>query len=240
MANQETVLTVENLGVKFEDDNEVLKDLSFFVQKEDVLAIVGPNGSGKSVLFRALMGLIRHSGKINWAEGLKISYVPQKFHIDAELPLSVWEFMKFKTKNRTKIIEVLKAVGLAEHQDEHHLVSHILKKRLGWLSGGQIQRVLIAWSVIDNPDVILFDEPTSGIDVGGEETIYNLLKKVKEERTLTIILISHDLNIVYKYADSVICLNKKMVCYGRPSEVLDPAALAKLYGGETAFYKHEH
>ena len=111
---------------------------------------------------------------------------------------------------------------------------------MGWLSGGQIQRVLIAWSIIDNPDVILFDEPTSGIDVGGEETIYNLLKKVKEERTLTIILISHDLNIVYKYADSVICLNKKMVCYGRPSEVLDPAALAKLYGGETAFYKHEH
>jgi len=124
MANQETVLTVENLGVKFEDDNEVLKDLSFFVQKEDVLAIVGPNGSGKSVLFRALMGLIRHSGKINWAEGLKISYVPQKFHIDAELPLSVWEFMKFKTKNRTKIIEVLKAVGLAEHHDEHHHGQH--------------------------------------------------------------------------------------------------------------------
>lgn len=239
MANQETILTVENLGVKF-GEHEVLKDLNFFVQKGDTLAIVGPNGSGKSVLFRALMGLVLHSGKISWADGLKINYVPQKFFVDAELPLSVGEFMGFKTKSRSKIIEALKAVGLTENHDEHHIAHHILNRRLGWLSGGQMQRVLIAWAILDNPDVLLFDEPTSGVDVGGEETIYNLLRKIKEARSLTIILISHDLNIVYKYANNVICLNKKMVCFGQPHDVLDPAALAKLYGGETAFYKHEH
>ena len=203
MANQETILTVENLGVTF-GEHEVLKDLNFFVQKGDTLAIVGPNGSGKSVLFRALMKLIPHSGKISWLDGLKINYVPQKFYVDAELPLSVGEFMKFKTKDRSKTIETLKAVGLTEHNDEHHIQHHILNRRLGWLSGGQMQRVLIAWSILDNPDVLLFDEPTSGIDVGGEETIYNLLRKIKEERSLTIILISHDLNIVYKYANNVI------------------------------------
>lgn len=239
MANQTTILTVENLGVKF-GEHEVLKDLNFFVQNGDTLAIVGPNGSGKSVLFRALMGLVPHSGKMKWADGLKINYVPQKFFVDAELPLSVGEFMGFKTKSRSKIIEALKAVGLTENHDEHHIVHHILNRRLGWLSGGQMQRVLIAWAILDNPDVLLFDEPTSGVDVGGEETIYNLLRKIKEARSLTIILISHDLNIVYKYANNVICLNKKMICYGQPHDVLDPAALTKLYGGETAFYKHEH
>lgn len=236
MANKEPILVVENLGVKF-DNNEVLKNLNFFVQKEDVLAIVGPNGSGKSVLFRALLGLIPYSGNIRWSPGLKIGYVPQKFNIDKDLPLSVEEFLKFKEKNIEKIISTLKSVGIT---DEHHVEHHLLKERIGWLSGGQIQRVLIAWSIIDNPDVLLFDEPTAGIDVGGEETIYNLLKKLKDERGFTFLLISHDLNIVYKYANNVICINKEMVCYGEPNTVLDPTSLAKLYGGEAGFYKHEH
>ncbi len=236
MADQETILTVENLGVKF-DAQEVLKGLNFFVQKGDVLAIVGPNGAGKSVLFRALLGLILYSGKIQWTPGLKISYVPQKFNIDKDLPLSVEEFLKFKENNSEKIINALKAVGIT---DEHHIQHHVLKQRLGWLSGGQLQRVLIAWSILDNPDVLLFDEPTAGIDVGGEETIYNLLKKLKDQRGFTILFISHDLNIVYKYANNVICINKEMVCYGEPNMVLDPSSLAKLYGGEAGFYKHEH
>ena len=232
----EPILTVENLGVKF-DNNEVLRGLNFFIQKEDVLAIVGPNGAGKSVLLRTLLGLVPYSGKINWAPGIKIGYVPQKFNIDKDLPLSVEEFFKFKEKKLEKIISALKSVGIT---DEHHIEHHILKQRLGWLSGGQIQRILIAWSIIDNPDVLLFDEPTAGIDVGGEETIYNLLKKLKDERGFTILLISHDLNIVYKYANNVICVNKEMICYGEPNSVLDPTALANLYGGEAGFYKHEH
>ena len=236
MANQETILTVENLGVKF-DNNEILRGLNFFVQKGDVLAIVGPNGAGKSVLFRALLGLVPYSGTIRWSPKLKVSYVPQKFNIDKDLPLSVGEFLGFKEKNTGKIINALKSVGIT---DEHHIQHHILKERMGWLSGGQIQRILIAWSILDNPDVLLFDEPTAGIDVGGEETIYNLLKKLKDERGFTVILISHDLNIVYKYANNVVCLNKEMICYGEPSAVLDPASLTKLYGGEASFYKHEH
>lgn len=236
MADQEIILTVDNLGVKF-DSQEVLKGLTLSVRKGDVLAIVGPNGSGKSVFFRALLNLVPYSGKIQWASGLKISYVPQKFNIDRDLPLSVEEFFKFKQKKREVVINALKAVGIT---DEHHVERHILRQRLGWLSGGQLQRILIAWSILDNPDVLLFDEPTAGIDIGGEETIYNLLKKLKDERGFTILLISHDLNIVYKYANNVICINKEMVCYGEPSTVLDPSSLAKLYGGEAGFYKHNH
>lgn len=232
----ESVLEVENLSVKF-DEQEVLKNISFSVKKGEVLAIVGPNGSGKSVLFRALLGLIPFTGEIAWDDNIKISYVPQKLSIERDLPLSVEEFLHFKEHNREKAIKALLAVGF---EDEHHIESHVLHQRLGLLSGGQLQRVMIAWSLLDNPNVLLFDEPTSGVDVGGEETIYNLLKKVKDQREMTIILISHDLNIVYKYANSVMCINKEMICHGLPSEVLDPKALAQLYGGDAGFYKHEH
>ena len=241
----ETILKVENLGVRFGED-QVLKNLDFSVNKGDVLAIVGPNGAGKSVLFRTLLGLLPYSGKIEWAQNLKISYIPQKFAIDRELPLSVGEFLKFKEKGKAKIINALKSVGIgAEHQNDNehylrHIEQHVLNQRLGWLSGGQIQRILIAWALLDNPDVLLFDEPTAGIDIGGEETIYNLLKKLHTERNLTIFLISHDLNVVYKYANNVLCINKEMICYGIPSTVLDPNSLVKLYGGEAGFYQHNH
>lgn len=239
----ENILKVQNLGVGFDGD-QVLKGLDFFVNKGDVLAIVGPNGAGKSVLFRALLGLLPYSGKIEWARDLKISYVPQKFAIDRELPLSVEEFLKFKKKGISDIVDTLESLGIMTakhaHHSEFHLQEHVLKQRLGWLSGGQLQRVLIAWALLDNPDVLLFDEPTAGIDLGGEETIYNLLKKLHAERGLTILLISHDLNIVYKYANNVLCINKEMICHGAPATVLDPSSLAKLYGGEAGFYKHAH
>ncbi|MEK7582314.1 MAG: metal ABC transporter ATP-binding protein [Patescibacteria group bacterium] len=232
----EKVLSVDNLAVSFDNQN-VLKGISFSVEKGEVLAIVGPNGSGKSVLFRALLGLIPYSGTIAWNKNLKTSYVPQKLSIERDLPLNVEEFLALKESNREKIIQALQTVGL---EDEHHIEKHLLRQRLGWLSGGQLQRIMIAWSLLDDPDVLLFDEPTSGIDLGGEGTIYNLLKKLGDQRNLTILLISHDLNIVYKYANNVMCINKEMVCHGIPSEVLDPKALARLYGGETSFYKHEH
>jgi len=113
--------------------------------------------------------------------------------------------MKFKGSSLDEIIDAIRAVGLTEGHEEHHLEEHLLKERIGWLSGGQLQRLLIAWSILDNPDVLLFDEPTTGIDIGGEETIYHLISRLNKERKMTVILISHDLNIVYKYADSVIC-----------------------------------
>lgn len=239
-----TILKVENFGVNFDDDH-VLKSVNFSVNRGDVLAIIGPNGAGKSVLFRSLLGLIPHTGKMEWTSNLKISYIPQKFSIDRELPLSTEEFLRFKKKSYDDMINVLKLVGIGAdhiHDPDHHTLhikKHILNQRLGWLSGGQLQRVMIAWALLDDPDVLLFDEPTAGIDIGGEETIYNLLKKLHEERNLTIFLISHDLNVVYKYANNVLCLDKKMICHGLPAEVLDPKSLAQLYGGEAGFYKHD-
>ena len=133
MTQGENILTVKNLEARF-DGEEILKNLSFSVNKGDVLAIVGPNGAGKSVLFRALLGLIPYSGKIEWAKGLRVGYVPQKIAIDRELPLSTEEFLKFKEKDEARIISVLKSVGIgSEHKKKpqnhlHHLNQHLLIK----------------------------------------------------------------------------------------------------------------
>ncbi|MBI2669613.1 MAG: metal ABC transporter ATP-binding protein [Candidatus Yanofskybacteria bacterium] len=236
----ENILEVENLSVEF-NGQKVLENINFSVGRGDVLAVIGPNGSGKSVLFRALLGLIPYSGRIDWQPRLKISYVPQKLAIDRGLPLTVKEFLGLKATSKEKILQALASVGIdigPEH--EHHLEHHILNRRMGLLSGGEFQRILVAWSLVDNPDVLLFDEPTTGIDIGGEETIYNLLHELQEKIKLTIVLISHDLNIVYKYAKTVICLNRQQVCFGEPHTVLNPEELSSLYGGEVKFYHHKH
>lgn len=237
MPSSEKILEVKDLAVSFDGFN-VFHDLSFEINKGEVVAIVGPNGAGKTVLFRALLGLIKHHGLVYWVKHTKIGYVPQKLFVDNQFPVSVLDFFKFKTKSKEAITEALHSVGLNGNFKD--LKNNILNKKMGELSGGQLQRVLIAWSILNKPDILLFDEPTSGIDVGGEETIYNLLHKLQTHSHLAIILISHDLNIVYKYADKVLCLNKEMVCYGPPHEVLNTANLSQLYGGETKLYKHEH
>lgn len=233
------LLTVDNLSVTL-DKHPIIRDISFSIHKGDVLAIVGPNGAGKSVLFKALLGLISHQGKVKWHANTKIGYVPQHLSIEKDFPLSVGEFMALKEKDQKKVVDVLSAVGMHGQKNKGHQEGHILEQRLGWLSGGQLQRVMIAWTIIDGPDVLLYDEPTSGIDVGGEETIYHLLQKLQEQKNMAILLISHDLNIVYKYANNVMCINKQMVCYGVPTEVLDKKALASLYGDQASLYKHSH
>ncbi|MDP3710795.1 MAG: metal ABC transporter ATP-binding protein [bacterium] len=229
------VLEVKNLSVIL-DSEVILKDISFAVKKGEALAIIGPNGAGKTVLFRALAGLLPHKGEIHWADKMKIGYAPQKFLVDKSIPITVKEFFSLKSKNFWLLPK-----DFAEHlSHELELVGldkGILNKPIAEISGGQMQRVLIAWAMLDHPDILLFDEPTAGIDVGFEETIYHLLRKLQKERGTTVLLISHELNIVYKYADSVLCLNKKMICHGSPAEVLNPQELAGLYG-EGGFYKH--
>ena len=115
-----------------------------------------------------------------------------------------------------------------------------MKKKIGDLSSGQFQRILVGWALASNPQVLLFDEPMTGIDIGGQESVYNLLEKLKKERDLTILFVTHELSIVYKLADKVLCLSKRMLCHGLPKEILTPERISELYSGEIKFYQHNH
>jgi len=226
------ILEVTNLSVIF-GNQKVLDNISFSVERDGTLAVIGPNGAGKSVLFRAILGLIPYEGEVRWEPNIKIGYVPQKLFVQKDLPLTVQEFLKLKEKSLVNIEKALNSVGIKK--------TGILKNRLGDLSGGEIQRVLIANALLGNPQVLLFDEPTSGVDIAGEETIYGLIERLKKEADLTIIFISHELDIVYRHATDVLCLNKEKICFGKPREVIDKETLSKMYGEDVKVYQHhEH
>jgi zinc transport system ATP-binding protein len=232
-----TILEVKNLSVAFERE-EILRDISFSVGRKEALAIIGPNGAGKTVLFRALLGLIPYTGTIQWAQNIRIGYVPQKFFVERGTPLTAKEFFLLQAERfwmpqkefLTHLEHELRLVGLEPE---------ILHKPLGDLSGGQIQRLLISWAMLPHPDVLLFDEPTAGIDAGFEETAYQLIHRVQNERGTAVLLISHDLNFVYRYAEKVLCINKNMVCHGLPQEVLKPEELARIFGSEKLYVHKE-
>ena len=204
------LLEVTDLNVEL-NNHTILEHVSFVVQQGEVVAIVGPNGAGKSTLFRVLLGLTPHSGTITWhmpSQGfgeVKIGYVPQHLDVERNFPITVSEFLQLKQASHKEMHDSLDAVGLA---------SDVHRRALGVLSGGELQRVLIAWALIGNPTVLLFDEPTAGIDMGGEKTIYHLLHQIKTERNLTILLITHDDHVVDEQASSVLALHKKMIFFG--------------------------
>lgn len=232
------ILEVKNLNVSF-DKEKIIENLSFSLKTGENLVILGPNGAGKTVLLKTLLGIYPFSGEIKWKENVKIGYVPQKFFLEKTVPLTVEEFFKFRPRRPAngkisgeEIVKAINSVGIKN--------GSILKKKIGDISSGQLQRILIAWALVDNPEVLIFDEPTAGIDIEGEETIYKLLAEIEKERNLTIIMVTHDLSVVYKIADSALCLNRRFFCYGAPQDVLNSENFRKLYGEEIKFYKHEH
>ena len=230
--SKEKILAVEHLTVQL-DREIIIENLNFDVDPGEYLTIIGPNGSGKTTLFRALIGVIAYKGRVHWASGVVLGYVPQKLDIERNVPLSLQDFFESKVMYGTRS-------GFETYLDLVNLPTYLLKKPLGLLSGGEFQRALVAFALIGDANVLLFDEPTAGIDVGGEGTIYQLLHRLQDERGTTMLLISHDLNVVYQYADRVLCINKKMICAGAPREVLNPRDLAMLYGAGAFYHHHDN
>ena len=226
------ILTVSDLTVG-KEPSPIISNLAFSVAKGETLAIIGPNGAGKTTLFKALLGLTPYSGSVTWAPDVKIGYVPQRMEIETDVPLTVEEFFRLRGPVATpaKIKEVL---------DYIQLDTPILKAGFGEISVGQRQRILVGWSILDDPNVLLFDEPTADVDIFGQESIYKMISHLRKTLDLTVLLISHDLSVVYQYANNVLCLNHEKLCYGIPDEILKAEHLQSLYGGDRGFYEHDH
>jgi ABC-type Mn2+/Zn2+ transport system ATPase subunit len=216
--SNDDILKVSNLTVKLQNQI-ILDNISFNVKKGTTLAILGPNGAGKTVLFRTLLNLVPHTGSIEWAEKVKIGYVPQYVTV-SDVPISVKEFLSMGNA-----VDFENSLSMVKLKDKN-----ILNKRLGVLSGGQLRRILIAWALNDNPNVLFLDEPTSGVDMDSEEPIYLMLNEIKKTQKITIFLITHNIHIVQEYADDLIALNKCVTFCGPSEELAKPDTQRLIYG----------
>ncbi len=234
--SEERILEIRNLTVKY-NSHVILNELNFYVNAGEIVAIIGPNGSGKTTLLKAILGLVPHAGEVKiFGRPPKfaladIGYVPQRLDFDRSFPLTVKEFLGFlKTTNKPWREEVLGESG----------VNGFLNARLGELSGGQLQRLLIAKAMLKEPRLLMLDEPTSGVDVAAEMTFFELIEHVNAVHKVTVMLISHEVQMVYKFATQILCLNKDLVCNGRPKEAITQEVLEKLYGKNIEFQAHDH
>ena len=235
------VIKLENVTYRYNSDL-VLENISFKADQGDLLGIIGPNGAGKTTLFSLILGLLEgYQGKITvFGEDIrnnrkilkKIGYIPQKNIIDQGFPATVEEIVSlgvFERKTKDKIISAINTVGLLEQKH----------KRIGELSGGQQQRILIAKALVNEPQLLILDEPTTGIDLETQNKFYALLKKLNSENKITIILASHDLDAINKLANKIACVNRKMSFHGDAREFFGNEQLLKSYS-ESSMQAHMH
>jgi zinc transport system ATP-binding protein len=226
-------LVVDSLGVSF-GKTHVLRGLSFSVPDGATVAVIGPNGAGKTALFKALIGALPFTGTVTWAAGTRIGYVPQRLDLERDLPLSGRDFLHAKaTLVGASEADVERALRLVT------LGRDVARRPIGSLSGGQFQRLLLAFALLGHPSVLLFDEPTTGIDEPGEELLYATVERLQREEHLTLIFISHELSLVYRMASLVLCLGRRGVhCFGPPRQILTPDTLERTYGAPMDHYLH--
>jgi zinc transport system ATP-binding protein len=243
------VVQVTNVHVAF-DRHPVLRGVNLEVPAGQVVALIGPNGSGKTTLLRCLLGLqktsqgeIRLFGQTNLRPVLdRVGYVPQRLTLERSFILSVREFLSLRLKQTRHwfwhshrktdqaICGTMVELG----------VEALLDRPIAALSGGQLQRVLIAFSLLKNPELLLLDEPTAGVDTPGEKTFYDLIAQIQKKRHLTVVLVSHDLSMVYRYAAWVYALNGVVCCEGPPETVMNADSLKQAYGIHVSPYHHHH
>ncbi|MBL9058184.1 MAG: metal ABC transporter ATP-binding protein [Rhodobacteraceae bacterium] len=230
-----SLLAAENLVVRF-GATEALSGVSLAIEPGEIVTILGPNGSGKSTLLRALLGILRPaSGQVVRAAGLRIGYVPQKLAVDRAMPMTVRRFLSLPVRVGDGAAQAaLKRVGLEGLEG----------RQMSALSGGQFQRLLLARALLVEPQILILDEPTQGLDQPGEAAFYRLIEEVRRETGAAVLMVSHDLHVVMAASDRVICLNHHICCEGTPRVVSTAPEYRALFGlgtqGALALYQHVH
>ena len=230
-----SLIAAEDLDVRF-GRTQVLFGVSLRIERGEIVTVVGPNGSGKSTLLRCLIGAQKPTrGRVLRQAGLRLGYVPQKLHVDPTLPITVRRFLDLPSRvaeaDARDALARAGAPGLGQRQ-------------LADLSGGQFQRVLLARAILSEPDILMLDEPTQGLDQPGAAAFYQSLEDIREGLGCAILMVSHDLHVVMSASDRVICLNGHVCCEGAPDVVSAAPAYRELFGtgtrGALALYRHEH
>lgn len=238
-------LEIRNLSVRT-GGREILAGIDADIRCGEVTALIGPNGAGKTTLLHAILGLVPYTGEIRFCraeehgKGVpRIGYVPQRIDLDRNAPMTVLDFFALSSQ---RLPVFLGATRTSRREAEAALakggVAHLVRRPLGRLSGGELQRVLLAMALRGNPDILLFDEPVSGVDVSGEELFCDFLEQIHRESRFSLLLVSHDLSVVTQHADRVLCLNRSIVCQGATTQVLTPENIAAIYGGGARLTSH--
>ncbi|EIJ41957.1 ATPase component of Mn/Zn ABC-type transporter [Beggiatoa alba B18LD] len=230
------LVEVKNIYLRFQQYT-ALQDVSLAVKRGEIITLIGPNGAGKTSLVKVILGLLSpQQGQVYRHAHLKIGYMPQRLSIDMALPLTVERFLRLSgTSARSQIHKILEEVGgLA-----------LLQRPLQQISGGELQRVLLARALLRDPDLLVLDEPIQGVDVGGQYELYKLISRIRNQRGCGVLMVSHDLHLVMATTDHVICLNQHICCSGHPSIVSRHPAYLSLFGGvhlpnDLAVYTHHH
>lgn len=235
LKSSEVLASLEQIDVVF-DGKKALQNINLTLYANTITTIVGPNGGGKSTLLKVLLKLLKPTqGKVFHQKGLKIGYVPQKLYLDPSMPITVQKFLSLKPN--TSIHAIVEALQLFS-------IEHLAQNSMQKLSGGELQRVLLARAVLAKPQLLVLDEPMQGVDITGQTELYQLLNKVREKLNCAILMVSHDLNIVMANTEQVLCVNGHICCAGSPETISHDPHFIHLFGDQftrnVAFYTHHH
>lgn len=208
----------------------VLDKISMSISQGEITTVIGPNGAGKSTLLKIILGLIApDNGTIERSSELRIGYMPQKLYVDPTLPLTTHRFLRLADVSASACDEALALTG----------ISDLKNNSFQSLSGGEIQRVLLARAILRRPNLLVLDEPVQGVDINGQNELYRIITNLKETLNCGVVLVSHDLHLVMSDSDHVICLNQHICCQGKPEKVTQDPAYINIFGN-TSVYNHHH
>lgn len=230
------LLQLENISLR-KGSQAILSDISLCLLPEQILTIIGPNGAGKTSLLKVVLGIERPStGQIRKQKHLRLGYMPQRLTLDQSLPISVLRLLRLN-KGQVSAQECLNALARTEG-------AHLANNQVHQLSGGELQRVLLARSLLNQPQLLVLDEPVQGVDFLGEAQMYQLIQQVKQELRAAVLMVSHDLHVVMAQSDEVLCINTHICCQGHPQSISSNPAYLQLFGKDAApnlgLYVHEH
>lgn len=228
------LLRLQGVSVRF-DGRDTLDAVDLRVRPGEIVTLIGPNGAGKTTLVRVVLGLLTPDRGTVWRKPrLRIGYMPQKLQVDPTLPLSVQRFLRLVPGVTTVMARAaLEEVGAAQ------VLDHPLQK----ISGGELQRVLLARALLRKPELLVLDEPVQGVDVAGQAALYRLIGRLRERYGCGVLMVSHDLHLVMSATDQVVCLNRHVCCSGHPEQVSGDPAFVELFGRDArglAIYQHRH